>query len=704
MASPGKHMGEALIISPFATYPLDAGHRRRVMQVTRLLAEGGYRITFLLLAFEDPWYWRHDADSFERLRSQWDEVILAYAGQGIGLPPKKGDVHQLDEWWDQGLEQALRNLTSRRHFDVVVVHNVWLSKAFEFFPATTFKILETHDLFWKRPEVFARIGRQPEFYVVAESQELLGIQRADVAVTIQECEGAELVAKVDCQVVTVPFYDPDLERLARPPGHPHYLSTDKVTFGVLATPNPFNIAGLNALLASLEQVIVETFAPVEVVVGGRVGEHVEKRAAVKCVGYVENEAAFYDNVDFAIAPVFDGTGFKVKTADVLALRVPGLFSTHAAEGTAIDPSLLCDTPDAMARRMADIALHRPSLADVQVLIRRARNELRTRTNAGGENLLATVAGGSQPLVIDLSRALPESDVLVLLSYFCSLRTFCQRFPVIVLLDGDVFRLVGKVLPLGANAVIARDWRRLHGWGQVTLIDVFGDADRELLGLGENDLVLADERWRRSLAGSAGKVDVLGMLPLFDSEFDWQPSVLALRRNYGRRHFVPFGPDGLRRRFVYTDEPVGNLGPIETSRGTTTFFIPLGCWDSFQASVIMLLTGGVAEVVWAAAARGVAHRAVLESCALQRIPCFGWLDNAVLGRGPLADSFRHELESASTVIEALWRRLPALRDQPRAIPNAGEVTEEQAAPEQEPLPMATDGQVPAAKTLEEAGIG
>ncbi len=448
-------MKSALVISPFATAPLDAGHRRRTMQMTKLLADAGYEITFLLLAFEDPWYWRHDQDFADRLREQWPEVILLYADRRVGLPPKSGALHHLDEWWDPALEQMLTNLNSRRFFDVVVVHNVWLSKAFDFVHPNSFKVLETHDLFWKRSEVFARMGMKPEFFVTSQSSEVFGVRRADIAVTIQELEGVELLAKTDKPVVTVPFYDFSLELEARPASAAHYHSPDKVIFGALASDNPFNVAGLNALLKELEQVVCETFAPVEIVVGGRVGERIDKRAGVKCLGFVETEAGFYADVDFAIAPVFDGTGFKVKMADALALRIPTLLSEHAAEGVILDDSLVCVTPRDMARRMAEIALKRPPIHDAMTHIRHARHDLRSRVNEGGANLLGAISAATRPLVVNLAGASLAEDALAFTSWLATLRDFAGKFSVVLLLSEGALKKIHKYLPLGVKAMTPR---------------------------------------------------------------------------------------------------------------------------------------------------------------------------------------------------------------------------------------------------------
>ena len=97
---------------------------------------------------------------------------------------------------------------------MVVVHNVWLSKAFDFVHPASTKVLETHDLFWKRADAFAQIGVPASFFMIDRESELFGIGRADIAVTIQESEARELLALTPCRVVNVPYLRRDAGRSA----------------------------------------------------------------------------------------------------------------------------------------------------------------------------------------------------------------------------------------------------------------------------------------------------------------------------------------------------------------------------------------------------------------------------------------------------------------------------------------------------------
>jgi hypothetical protein len=498
----------ALVVSPFASVPRDAGHRRRVHQMTRLLADNGYAVTFLLLAFEDDWAWAHDPELHAELRAAWEDVIVVHAGDHVGRPPRDGVAHGLDEWWEPALEATLANLATRRFFDVVVVHNVWLSKAFDFVHPATTKVLETHDLFWKRADAFARMGLPPAFFVTGRDAELFGLGRADIVVTIQGAEGRELLAQTERRVVNVPFYDDALHAEADP-RRAGFAHAGKVSFGFLASANPFNIHGANCLLAALEREIAESFAPVEIVVGGTVGAHLRTILPLRRLGRVPDERGFYAGVDYAIAPVFAGTGFKIKTADALALGRPLLAARHAAEGVALDPSLVFATPEEMATAMARIALRRPDPHRAASHVRRARDTLRAHASRGGADLLRAIATAPAPAVIDLRDVAADTarGVLRLQAWLGAMRVMAERRPVVLVLPQSVRLRVARLLPPGVRAIAAGEMDAcLARWPRAVPVDGAAAPPLHPNLLWEGAALRLREGWAETSEGRADLAD------------------------------------------------------------------------------------------------------------------------------------------------------------------------------------------------------
>jgi len=525
-------MKSVLILSPFATWPADVGHRRRTLQTTALFKALGYRVTFLLYAFEGAWYWRFQPEDFDRMCAQWDEVIVHAAEHSVGLPPKAGRLHQLDEWWSAALESHLLNIFARRNFDVFVVHNVWLSRALSLAPGTTVKVLETHDLFHKRRAILDRYGIQHDFFEIDEAAELFGINRADIVVAIQDEDARELLGKTRGRVVSLPFYDEALEALAPRLHRADYLHPGKVTFGFLGSAHIYNVKGMQAVLRALEPRIAASFAPVDIVLGGTASEALETRLPVQRLGRVPTEADFYARCDIALAPTFEGTGFKIKVADCLALGMPTLVAKHSAIGTGLRGAAVVETPEQMADAMVQIALRRPPLASLRRAVIEGREELKARVAIGTRNLVQVLREARPVLGVDLSLWGPERGALVLISWLSVMRQLLPQAAVVLMLREDVRRLVEPVLPPGVRAAAREEFaalRRDHA--RATVIDASGTGS-DGLGLRPGDRWELDGRWcwlRGEEAPVEGAPSVVRGQPLLHPDAAWDPAVQAVQK-------------------------------------------------------------------------------------------------------------------------------------------------------------------------------
>ena len=354
-------LGNALILSPFATHPLDAGQRKRAFQTTSLLKEWGFSITFLHFGFETRWYWGHNSEDDAVLKAQWDgDVIHFYANKKVGLPPVNGETHQLDEWWDEALGGYISNIFSKRKYDLFVVHNIWLSKAFDYAPYRCLKLLEMHDLFSQRAKEFEATGVSPEFFHCCEKDEIFGLKRADLAVAIKEedakwCKDRELGRT---QVIAIPYVEQSNihQVVVDHATNVNPLHPGKVVFGMIGSDIHFNRHAVHALIKQLDAVIRETYAPIEFVLAGSICRSVgDCPVFVKKLGFVNKVSDFYSEVDVVMVPMLHGTGVKIKSVEALNYRKPVLFTAHSAEGTGFQ-GRVCQTLSEMAQWAAEIAL------------------------------------------------------------------------------------------------------------------------------------------------------------------------------------------------------------------------------------------------------------------------------------------------------------------------------------------------------------
>ncbi len=400
-----------LVLSPFASWPENAGHRRRVAQTTRLMRDAGFRVTFLLYAFEDAWAHRFDRASYDALRAQWPEIQVFHANAGVGGVPLDGVRHAIDEWWDPGLGAYLDNIFSRRRFDAFVVHNVWLSRAFTHAPKGTVRVLEIHDLFHRRAEIFTRLALRQDFFRPTIESEVEGLSRADIVSSIQPSEHDWVTSILPGRGRLVPYFDPALARHAL--GRRDYLAPDVVRFGILASGHSLNLHGIRGLVAALRAMPAADGARVRLVIGGAAARFVAPDPLCELMPEVASEAAFYARTDIAVAPNTEGTGFKIKVADALGLGMPLLATRHSAEGIRLAHDAAPTTQE-LAMRMIAIARTRPALAGLRKSAMATARRLRRDASRGGARLVTDILRLRPVLRVDLVGCTARHGILRLL--------------------------------------------------------------------------------------------------------------------------------------------------------------------------------------------------------------------------------------------------------------------------------------------------
>lgn len=327
------------------------------MATIRCLRELGCHVTLLHFSAENPHGWADDFASIEASRREVDEFINYYPRDHIWTAPKQDGYHKLDEWIDEEFLVFVNRLTRRRHFDLAVINNVWMSKIFDSLPPYVIRLNDTHDVFYRRRRAFEVIKSAPDFFSCTKADEAFGWRRAHVnlAITNEErllmCQGAPNRTNLH-----LPFIEPLVAPKAR-----DYLHADKVVFGFLGSAHPFNIHGIISLIESLK--IVARWAPIEVLVAGNVTKSLSstQRRYVKTLGYVEEVSEFYDQIDICISPVDLGSGLKIKVVEALSRGFPVIATKHSAEGCDLISQLVVSNVTALAHRMGEIASERPNL-------------------------------------------------------------------------------------------------------------------------------------------------------------------------------------------------------------------------------------------------------------------------------------------------------------------------------------------------------
>jgi hypothetical protein len=410
-----------LFISPFSPLPQDAGQRKRVHQTLRLLKDLGFSVTLLLYPFEGPWGWRYQSAIADQLHSEYDDVLILPAARTVGASPQHGSHHSLDEWWDDLLASYLLRLCEIRHFDVMLVNNVWLSKALTLAQPCVVKVIDMHDLFHRREISYATSNIVPDFFRINEEDELSGLNRADICISISLPEARYLAGVIQTPKIVYLPYAPQATEIEQPTAlnsNREYLHANKVVFGFIGTSHGFNVSGVASLLEELYQNIFQSFAPVEIVLAGTICDALRPAAngiRITKLGWVENEDDFYDRIDFFVVPVFHGSGFKIKVADILMRGKPALFSAHSVDGLTVDEKLVAADAGSMARAMSDIAFSRPPLTEYAGPIEKSSRILNGSVISGTKAFVSSVNQCIVECLFDLRSLTEPRKPIALLS-------------------------------------------------------------------------------------------------------------------------------------------------------------------------------------------------------------------------------------------------------------------------------------------------
>lgn len=625
-------MPRALVLSPFATVPADAGQRRRVAQITTLLRDRGFDITFLLYAFEDGWKTQINESWLAELRASWGEVIAWRAFSKVGVAPETGSTHVLDEWWDPQLETLLTQIFANRFFDVFVVNNVWLSKAFDFAPRSTIKVLDTHDIFSQRSRSYERLRIKPEFYFPSESKELDGVNRSDIVLGIQDDDAEWLLERAKAASLCVP-YCPVTALGDEEPDRTDYLREDKVTFGFLGSGHAFNIAGLRAFLPELKDLVGRTAAPVEFLIGGTVCESIEGEGPWINCGYISDEQAFYAKLDAVVAPVFEGSGFKVKVADAAARGIPLLAAEHAAIGLSLDPSMLARSPRELAERVVDIALRRPSYSDLQAASRTAYLDLQYRTERGARSLVRAIDGLQRVVVFDLSNLDPLAAVAVMFGWsgsFHLLRPFARQ---VVVAPGELRHVFADTCVPGLTFASLEEAKAL---GSKVIQWVCVDEGRRHASSGAE--VMSDSRWAAAL-GYANPSDGAGALAGIDASF-WRNANWGEMQKKAARWMLantkwPQKSDRTTTIIATDARRAASLRvPFNRLFGEKFVSVDLRDREQFLALFAQLVSGNAARLVIADGSNPERAQILRDLCNVRGILCSGAVGEGVCTPAPV----------------------------------------------------------------------
>jgi len=350
---------DILVLSPTPTAPTDQGNRKRIYAVCRELQRRGARIHFVF--YPQEWWFDYLPDDLVReMADQWDSFHLLPATRHTYTRPEGAD-YKIDEWWDDSIRDYLQWLFKRNRFDAFIVNYAYMSKAFEYAPANTLKILDTHDKFTGRRQLLDDNGIAPEFFYTTEDQEAIAMNRAQLvwAIKDEEAEFYRSISSTPC--ITMPHIEPEhrVPRVRRPEDE------NRLVIGMLGSGNAINVNNARAFVKVALPILARREAPVVIRFVGAMCSRLpdlEGMPGVELVGPVDSTDEFYRDVDLVIVPLAFSTGLKIKAVEAFATGMPLVAMGHALEGIPTrHPWHKCETMEEVAEVCCDIAFDRQLL-------------------------------------------------------------------------------------------------------------------------------------------------------------------------------------------------------------------------------------------------------------------------------------------------------------------------------------------------------
>ncbi len=414
MKNPNKNISnlnglDILVLSPTPTYPLDYGNRKRIFSSCEQLRQRGARIHFVHYPFE--WRARIPQDAIQQMSQQWYSFHLIPLTRP-SHQSAQGEDHTIDEWWDDAIGNYLQWLFQNQYFDAFIVNYTYLSKAFEFAPQHTFKILDTHDKFTERRQLLATQGISAEFFHTTKEQEKIALDRADLVWAIKDEEAEFFRTITTTPVSTMPHIEP--RKLIAKTDIPS--DKDYTVLGLIGARNSINIWNTRNFLNQVLPKFRRHLAPIKIKLAGSMCldlEDLQTTSGVELMGRVEHIEDFYAAIDVALIPMIFSTGLKIKAVEALASGLPIIAHKHAMEGIPTNyASHLCNDFDEIAEYCLEIAYNKSKLLDMANGTRQTYSKMKQQVEQALDKTATKIVSDKSLLVIVLNQSFFDRESLI----------------------------------------------------------------------------------------------------------------------------------------------------------------------------------------------------------------------------------------------------------------------------------------------------
>ena len=337
------------LVSMTPVFPAKAGHSVRILQLCKAIRALGHELTFIHItskldtqkpdtashvAFFGKRHYLHLHNGPRqarvafwlrgKLRRRWRKIL-----RGLGYD--HSHYSRLDENWRDAWTHQLQALD--RRFDAVVVEYAFNSRALDAFPASTRKLLDTHDAFADRHRPFVARGFRKGYWVSLTPQdESRGLRRADAAIAIQEQEAEHFRRQLALHGAGES--NPEIAVVSHFIGLNEPVPDHSVDHAALyvGTNMLSNQISLGQFLEHVLPRVVSAIPDFRLRLAGSICNWAPDLPNVEKLGFVDDLRLAFARAPLSVNPTIAGTGINIKLLDAMGAGVPTISTLTGARG------------------------------------------------------------------------------------------------------------------------------------------------------------------------------------------------------------------------------------------------------------------------------------------------------------------------------------------------------------------------------------
>lgn len=321
------NMQKILLVTDRALHPVDRGNRRRIVNLAEGLRSLGFYLVLVTLE-----------SVFSPISAiHFDEVVLAGGSQF-----KSGDSPS--SYRAPELNSAIVNTALRLSACAVIVEYIFLAHCLSGLPQWVLRIIDTHDV------MSVRSSFDPHWVFCNITEERLLLQNADVVIAIQHQEADLLRGMLGHNRVIVAGHNVPNAFVDS-----SYLPRSRNVL-IIGSDHPGN-DGIVSFCEHLWREVVRMVPDATLTICGNICNRIfVDDPSISLHGYVETLKPFYERSSLIAAPLWQGTGLKIKIVEALAsgkILITTPTGVQGLNGALLRGAVVCHTPTEFLRSTVD---------------------------------------------------------------------------------------------------------------------------------------------------------------------------------------------------------------------------------------------------------------------------------------------------------------------------------------------------------------